>query len=313
MLLARRRLWWLTSLAAIFVNCNDPPTTNTTTVTPTSVIIKPESFLGSVACGTETGGLLVYQATLLDVTEGLADAPRLPSSPVVDCTSTVVFENGEGDGGIQVGQRYAALISAFNRDDVNAQTQGSDVVVDADGNEVAPTWTTLCTGHDGEIDEAFGGAGGQVGGEGGWTGNTSLGVLAVEHAAVPVGGCAPLSGTFDPNLTGVRIEPATFLGALGCGEEQDQVHDYSVVIAGEAPAEGGAGGAGGMGGSAGDGERTSCDQTATLRGLAPGAWITLEVLAYEAGTSSAGWSTTCTARTAYGALSLASCEPLRPL
>lgn len=307
MLFARRRLWWLTALAAIFANCNDPTTPSTVTVTPTSVIIEPEAFLGGAACGTEAGGLLRYQATLLDVTKGLSDAPRLPSSPVVGCSSTVVFE------AVTIGRRYAAAIAAFDRDDVRAKKAGSAVVVDGDGEEVEPAWTTLCTGHDGEIDEALGGAGGQDPGEGGWTGNSSLGVLAVEHAVVPVRGCAPLSGSFDPNLTGVRVHPTSFLGALGCGDDEGQVGGYSAVNLADAPAAGGAGGAGGMGGAGGDDERTSCDEAFILRGLPPGTWVTLEVLAYEAGASSPSWSTTCTARTAFGALVDGSCDRLRPL
>lgn len=323
MLLARRRLWWLTPLAAIFVNCSEQAPPNTVVPTPTSVIIKPESFLGDVACGTEPGGLLVYQATLIDVTQGLEDAPRVSTSSVVDCTSTVVFAGTETEGGVRVGRRYGAVISAFDRNDLRPEDVGSEVVVGPDGEVVAPAWTTRCTGHDGEIDEALGGAGGQADGEGGWTGNTSLGVLAVEHAAVPIGGCAPLSGTFDPDLTGVRVEPSTFLGTLACGQEAGQVHEYSATIAGEIPAEGGAGGVGGevgsgeagsgAGGSAGEGERTSCDEATTLRGLAPGSWVTLEVLAYEEGAGSAAWSTTCSARTMHGALVLASCERLRSL
>lgn len=313
MFLARRRLWWLTPLAAIFVNCNEQAPPNTVVPTPTSVIVKPESFLGDVACGTEPGGLLVYQATLLDVTEGLEGAPRVATSAVVDCTSTVVFEGTETEGGVRVGHRYGALISAFDRNDLRPEDVGSDVILGPDGDVVAPAWTTRCTGHDGEIDEALGGAGGQADGEGGWTGNASLGVLAVEHAAVPIGGCAPLSGAFDPDLTGIRVEPSSFLGTLACGQEAGQVHEYSIAIAGEAPAEGGAGGMGGMGGSAGESERRSCDEATTLRGLAPGSWITLEVSAYEEGAGSAAWATTCSARTMHGALVLASCERLRSL
>lgn len=309
MLFARRRLWWLTALAAIFANCNDPTTPSTVTTTPTSVIVEPEAFLGAAACGTEAGGLLRYQATLLDVTQGLDDAPRLPSSPVVACTSTVVFET------VTIGRRYAAVIAAFDRDDVRAKTAGSAVVVAGDGEEVEPAWTTLCTGHDGEIDQALGGAGGQAPGEGGWTGNSSLGVLAVAHAAVPVRGCAPLSGSFDPDLTGVRVEPTSFLGSLDCGDEDGQVADYSVVSLGDAPTAGdaGAGGMGGMGGMGGDDERTGCDETFILRGLPAGVWVTLEVLAYEAGASSPSWSATCTARTGFGALVDASCDRLRSL
>ncbi len=68
----------------------------------------------------------------------------------------------------------------------------------------------------------------------------------------------------------------------------------------------------GAGGSAGEGERVR-DEAITLRGPAPGSWVTLEVLAYEEGAGSATWSTTCSARTMHGALVLASCERLRSL
>jgi len=303
MLLARRRPWWLLACGAIFVNCAEEPEEPDVTPTPTSIVVTPESFLGSLACGTEPGGLLAYQATLIDVTEGWDGAPRLPSSPVVDCTSTLSFET------VQLGRRYGALIAAFDRNDLRQREQGSSVVVDPDGNEVAPRWTTSCTGHDGEIEAAFGGAGGES--MGGWTGNISLGALALEYSAVEVGGCAPLSGTIDPSLTGVRVDLTAFLGGLSCGEEPGQVLDYSVELLPDGNAVGGAGGIGGS--DSGEAERTACAIPFVLRGLDAQQWLEFEVLAYEPGASSPTWSTTCTARTELGVVRDASCGNLRAL
>src|SRR5688572_25232772 len=250
MLLARRRLLWLPSVGLAFVSCNEETPPNTILPTPTSVIITPEAFLGDVACGTETGGLLAYQATLLDVTEGLQGAPTLPSSPVVDCTSTVVFET------VQINHRYAAIVTAFDRSGLRAESEGSQTIVDDDGNPVSPQWATRCLGHDGEVDMALGGAGGETfdpDGEGGAT-NASLGVLAVEHAAVPVRGCEPLTGEFDPNLTGVRVELTSLLGSLTCGNEAGQVGTYTAELTGDQSSMGGMGGVGG----GAPGERTAC-------------------------------------------------------
>jgi len=298
MLLARPRRLLLAFLAAPFVNCNEEPPPTTVLPTPTSVIVLPESFLGDVACGTEPGGLLSYQATLLKVTGGLTDAPALPASPVVDCTSSIVFET------VEIDERYIAIIRAFDRADLTAESEGSETVVDGDGNPVAPRWTTRCLGHDGEAEQALGGAGG----EGGSPVNTSLGVLAVEHSAVPVRGCAPLTGTFDPNLTGLRVEPASFLGSLSCGDAAGQVYDYAVT-AGDMP--GSAGGAAGMGGASSGAERTACELPLTVRGLPAAEWVTLEVSAFELGATEPSWTASCEARTQLGAVVLASCHPLR--
>jgi hypothetical protein len=247
---------------------------------------------------------LSYQVTLIDVTNGLTDARTLPSSPVVDCTSTVVFET------VEIGHRYGARIAAFDRRGLEAESEGSPTVVDEDGSEVLPSWTTLCTGYDGEIDQALGGAGG-AGGEGGSFSNRSLGVLAIEHAAVPIRGCAPLSGDFDPELTGITVDPASFLGSLSCGGEPGEVFDYAASLPAEDVAVGGAGGLGGSGGAASG--RTACTAPLTRRGLEPGLWVEFDVLAYEADQDEPSWLASCAARTELGTLIPATCGPLRPL
>lgn len=304
MLFARRRLRWFVSTALLALSCNEDETTTDVTETQTSLLILPEAFLGAAACGSETGGLLSYQAALIDVTNGLSEAVTVTNSPLVDCTSTVAFED------VEVGHRYGARIAAFDAAGLRAESEGSPIVVDAEGNQVLPKWTTTCTGHDGEIEQALGGASGQADGEGGASTNISLGVLAVDHAAVPIRGCTPLSGDFSPELTGVRLDLTHFLGALSCGDQAGEVLDFEATLGGTASA----GGAGGMGGSpAGAGDRTPCAVPLEVRNLEPGTWVTLEVLAFEAGASAASWSTTCEGRTELGTLTPVSCDRLRPL
>jgi hypothetical protein len=303
MLFARRSVRWFFAALGLALSCNETVPPPLVVPTQTSVLITPEAFLGGVACGAETGGLLAYQATLIDVTVGLGDAETLPSSPVVDCASTVVFED------IEINHRYAARIAAFDRAGLLAKSEGSPVVVDGDGNEVAAKWSTTCYGHDGEIEQALGGAGGQ--GEGGATTNTSLGVLAREHAVVPIRGCAPLSGEFSPELTGVRLDLTRFLGSLSCGSESGEVLEYSATLVGDDLS---GGGAGGMGGSSASPEvRTECDVPFVLRSLEANQWVTLEVLAFEAGGAAASWATTCEGRTELGTLIDVSCDRLRAL
>jgi len=303
MLFARRRVWWFIATLGLALSCNETKPVPLVAPTQTSVLITPEAFLGQVACGAETGGLLSYQATLIDVTDGLDNAETLPSSPVVDCTSTVVFEK------VTIGHRYGARIAAFDRAGLSAKSEGSPVVVDGDGNEVLPEWSTTCTGHDGEIEQALGEAGAQ--GEGGTSTNTSLGVLAKEYAVVPIRGCAPLSGEFPPELTGVRVDLTRFLGNLSCGSESGEVFEYSATLLGDDPS---AGGAGGMGGSSPSPEaRTACAAPFVLRDLEANQWVTLEVLAFEADSTTPSWTTTCEGRTELATLTDLSCDRLRPL
>jgi hypothetical protein len=303
MLFARRKLWWSAATLGLALSCNETEPPPLVVPTRTSVLVTPEAFLGQVACGSEPGGLLAYQATLIDVTAGWDEAVTLPSSPVVDCTSTVVFED------VDINHRYGARIAAFDRFGLEAESEGSSTVVDATGSEVLPKWTTTCTGHDGEIEQALGGAGGQ--GQGGAPTNTSLGVLAVEHAAAPIRGCAPLSGEVPPDLTGIRVDLTRALGTLSCGSAPGEVLDYSATLVGAAAS---AGGAGGMGGSSpAPNERTPCAEVFELRSLEPETWVTFEVLAFEADASAATWGTTCEGRTRLGTLTDLSCGRLSPL
>ena len=148
-----------------------------------SVVVSPSQFLGDVPCG--KGGAALYQATLIDVTEGAeTTGEALPSSTLVSCDTDAYFES------VIPGNRYIAEIQVYERSDLESAKVGKPGAADADGDKVAPTWTSTCWGEDarGPWGQAQGGAGGAGG-----AASDPLGVLAFTQSRVVIAGCERLA------------------------------------------------------------------------------------------------------------------------
>ena len=301
-----RRHYWL--FAGVLLACSSEEDENADTIARTTrIVLTPNAFLGDVPCDT-AGGMHTYQATLIDVTDGLEDAFVLPHSPVVSCESSLSFEL------VQEGRRYIAEIVAFDRSDIEQQNISSPVVVDQDGKSVIPRWTTTCWGRDGEDVPALGLGGADneasVGGAGG---AIELGLKAYDLTTVVMRGCEALvdSGTIGSTSVSVGIESA-LLGKT-CGADPGQVAQFTMSPV-DAPMDIEAGGAGGAGGSdPGVSEKKSCGETFIFEDLEPGNITKFTGLAFEDGKSNPTWSTECEAFTVAGISVSAGCSPLKSL
>lgn len=296
-------------LVVAVASCNDVDSTLTTgrEPPPTSIVVRPPAFLGAIACGDVDGTLSRYQATLLDVTDGLDTATALPSSPVVSCRQEVSFHS------VEPGHLYIAQINAYNQLDARQKSKGGTVVVDSNGTVVAPAWTTSCWGYDG-ADYGLGGAGG----EGGASSALQRGVLSLYDTEVVIGGCEPLSGDVADDLTGISVELSHALAGLTCGGETGQISRFRIALpsAGKQDGDGGAsmGGLGGMGGAGPTPlEEYACDETVVRTGLTPGQRFTFRIEAFERDDAMPSYSSGCLAHIREGVITKATCDPLAPI
>lgn len=260
----------------------------------TRVRVSPEDFLGRLSCGLE-GGMLTYQATLVDVTDGWEHPFVLPSSSVVSCKADINFEF------VVPGRRYIAHIAGFDRTDVRSQHPGSPVIVDRDGKSVAPKWSSTCWGDDRTGPLHWGGAGGSV--------PEGLGVEAYDRTVVHVRGCEPLEVE---DTAAVSIGLGQTLFGVQCGDGPAEVFEYHVYTLPDAPIPSPQGGAG-------PDEATThstplaearCEDSVVIRSLVPDLRQDFAVLAFERGATTASWETTCTARPLPGVVTPARCDPL---
>ncbi len=301
-------------LLAGAVSCNDSTTDAELQSPVTSIVVRPEAFLGDLGCAEQEGALARYQATLLDVTEGLDQAEAVPSSPIVSCFQQLWFEN------VEPGHSYIARVSAFDQLDVQAREPGEPIAVDSAGMTVGPRWSTTCWGDDASLLGLGGASSSSSSGLGGAGGaSSSLGVQAFEETEVTMRGCEPLDGDFDPQRTGVSVDIAEFLAGYQCGSQNGEISQFFVDLP-PSPEDGMAadfdpgsssGGAGGQGGASGKMPMaTPCGEVATFTGLLPGTLLSFQVHAEEAN-SNTSHSTTCIARLSKGVIVPATCDPLR--
>lgn len=290
---------WL--IPALLLACSREDVDDNIVRQPTRVRVSPEVFLGDVACS-EAGGMHGYQATLLDVTDGLEGAFQLPSSDVISCRLDAEFEL------VNSGRRYIALVSGFDRSDIEVQNPGSPIVVDESGKAVSPRWTTTCWGYDNLLPAGMGGAPADLdalGGAGGASG--TLGVESFSRTIVTVRGCEPLEGAAAADTAGVSFDISRSLLDIDCGSEAGQIGTFSVRLQSETEA---LGGAGGMGGSAGfTPETASCGEVLTLDDVPPAEFLTFVAEGYDAESGAVIWSSTCRALSVAGVTVKASCDP----
>lgn len=199
---------------ALFVGCSNDSASTAGVTHPTMIEIAPEQFRGAVPCaanGSEAG-LKRYVATLIDPNDDgsggaggaapdeqaagalNADDFALPSSEPTSCLA------GVGFGFIVPGRRYIARIQGFDREDLSSRAPGSSLVVDAEGNPVAPRWTAECDA-----------------------------TIAVEETIVRAKRCTSFVAA-DPAAPGsMHVRFASLLGDLKCGDGPGEVATVTVT------------------------------------------------------------------------------------
>lgn len=301
-------------VGGLFASCSNSSTSDTDDLPTTSILVSPQDFLGELVCGEYPGAVRRYQATLLDVTEDLAEPFALPSSELLRCNQTAYFSF------VRPGRRYIAQVHAYDSPDLAIQAPGVPLVVDRDGQVVEPRWQTTCYGEDG-VDYAVGGAGGA---------GSDWGVEALLYTQLYVRGCGQLVDSGELGPTGLSFSLESTLVGLSCGAGPGQVERFWISPSPLEPTPppsgvGGAdnaGGAGGLGGSAGGdggptpepvGTEVSCGEDTEIVGLPGGVSLRFYVYAYEAGATTPSWSTSCRGFTTPGVIVPARCDPLQPL
>jgi hypothetical protein len=306
------RIHLLFTASLILWSCNQGDVEQTSLTHVTRVVVSPAEFLGDLSCGLPDG-MVSYQATLYDVTEGLGRAFQLPSSPVVGCTSDVNFER------VLEGHRYIATVVGFDQAGFQSQNPGSPVVVDKSGASVTPRWTTTCWGSD-DSREVYGegGAGPIVDGQGGVTNADGLGTISYFRTEMLVRGCEPLKSDVEPGTANVMFDPGLSLLGQKCGSDAGQVGGY-IVYSGSAassPTEM-FGGAGGMGGADTEDESTGrdvdCGETLTWEDWPANQFLTFEIVALDGESGEPRWTSKCTVRTKAMTTVLASCQTFTEL
>lgn len=290
-----------------FPSCTSSTSLTASNPVQTSLIVDPVDFLNGAICGTGSGAMQSYQATLFDVTAGLKDAFELASSDVLPCTSAAYFEF------VGPGRRYIAKIQGFARNDVRPQRTGVRLVVDEEGKRVEPDYVTTCWGEDGvDYTSAWGGAGGA---------STELGAQAYEESRIYVRGCEPFDAGGAAPPTGVSIRPHVWLTEFQCGDEPGQISRFLVRPIEEEPESppepiGGASGAGGAATEGPDEDprataplEVACGATAEFLDLEAGVDYDFEIEAWGANAAEPTLVTECHARTEQGTVTSATCEP----
>jgi hypothetical protein len=271
---------WLaaaTTISTLLGACGSTSTAAAPTL-PTVMVVKPETFLGSLACLDTPGGAQMYVATLEDRTPNLygqagstATSFILPSSEPTSC------HRASGFGFVVPGHQYAADIQVYDRQ-VWSAAPGSSQMLDApspNGAFVAPRWTTNC-GRD-PLTTGFGPS------------------ICVQNFMVTMRGCIPLVNSAPSAQTIVALRPKTALGDLDCGTSAGQIGSFVVVP--EDP-------------NLEQKTAASCDAEFTYSGLLPGKRHGFDLFAYEPGGAAPRWGTTCTADPIAGATVVATCDPL---
>lgn len=299
----RRSAWlFLLAISACSSGTSDPALFTQ----PTRVRVSPAAFLGDTPCSDE-GGMRLYQATLLDVTDGLESAFALPSSALVACTADVEFQF------VEAGRYYIAEVRGFDRGDLSTASKGAPVVVDESGAPVTPRWETTCWGQDGVTPDDFG-LGGAMDEAAGGVGQAGpdLGVRSFSRTIVTVRGCEPLSDSGTDGKTRVSITIEDALVDLGCGEGPGDIYRFrqQVVDPGAADSQGGAGGAQNV---PPFGEGTApCDGELLIEAESDGV-ISYEIEGLSGVTGEVVWRTVCQAIPQAGITVSATCNPARAL
>ncbi len=178
-------------------------------VVVTSITVDPALFLGSVPCSSDAGAMRSYVATISDFTEEGRHF-TLPSSPPVSCAERVSFRN------VVPGHVYVAEIDGYTDlpnelEPIGGPSSGSRALRRVSGGpaeQVAPRWEGGCRGNP-----------------------TTGGAVAATRVNVTIGECE-LVDNGPASVTGIRVDPASALGALTCGGKPGQVSAVDVLPVG---------------------------------------------------------------------------------
>jgi hypothetical protein len=292
---------------AVIVACSSTPEDPNLVVQPTRVRVSPAAFLGSTPCS-DLGGMKLYQATLLDVTDGFEGAFTLPSSALVPCTADVEFEF------VRPGRYYIAQVKGYDRSDLKVQGPGSPLVTNSTGDLVSERWKTTCWGQDG-ITRADLGLDGQGDESGMGGGGPVMGVRSFSKTVVTVRGCEPLSDAGEVGRAYVAISIHSALVDAACGNAAGTVGSFRVVdgsLEPELPA-----GEGGLGGNMisepPPQPTTPCGQTLLIEAEPGAGQTTYAVEGLDAESGETIWTTSCRAIPREGITVVATCDPARLL
>jgi hypothetical protein len=262
------------------LGCSSTPA-STGVTTPTLVAVDPADFAGDVPCTDAPGAMRSYVVTLFDL--GTRDEPTdalpLASSVVRDpdgqfrataCEQTAAFAF------VVAGHRYDAEVDAYDRNDLQAVGAGSRHLVDpTTGEYVPPRWTTTCGRKT--------------------DGSPAEGPVTAElYLTRFVRGCEPLTSSGPATPTGISVSIDAALGKLSCGTDADQVASFSVT----------------MTSSADPALSADCGKSVEFTGLDPYKSYSFDVLAFESGSTTPRWSTSCYRTALSGAVVPAACDPL---
>lgn len=258
--------------------CVSSPGGEATRRIPTLVAVAPEDFSGDVPCLDAPGAMQSYVVRLFD--HGTAEEPlafELPASVILEGTSyrPVSCQQPAVFGHVVPGHKYSAIVEAYDRSDLVALAAGSPVLVDANGDYVAPRWTTRCgrtadgAPADGAVVSAF----------------------AVTRF---VRGCEPLATTAPATETAISLSLTGLASPDECGNALEQIERFSVRQTSDPATV----------------QEAPCGGSVVFSGLEPGAPYAFELTTFASGATTPNRGTTCFRVALQGATVPAACDPL---
>lgn len=283
---SRLLCWSLIALGCgVVAACSSSSGSGVAVLLPTSVIVRPSSFAGSVPCTPAAGGWKTYVATLTDVTDPSRPF-ALPSSAPVACTMPVYFYF------VLPGHSYVANIDAYDRTDIvayGAPNSGSPHMIDPDtGLDVQPRWRASCpqdwqTSPEAGTQDPVGDAGIA---DGDASGAPDAAVASIPGAAlcernleVTPALCSTLTEILPPQPPSISIDLSALRQGLPCGQTPGTIDHFRLIPA-----------------SSSLGPRdANCDEVVAFTPVTAGLTYRFRVEAYEAAAATARWATNCSA------------------
>ncbi len=287
------------------IACTSTTTTTTTTTDDSlgysaALLLRPAAFIGDTPCGSATGSMRSYVATLIDHVQVTDDATgeekeqrfTFPSSLPVPCGQGVRFDNIVG------GHFYSVQLDGYEKlaTDIGPQGwanangtvnygkqglgSGSRHMENKVGLPVTPRWAGSC--GEGDQDQ----------------------IVAAASGTTLILGCDPLED-LNPakGVTAVEIDPRGALGTLAC--EGEGTAGQPTVATFDVASEDGLGDTAGLPCS-----KDTEPVTITGAGLVPGAVVNFYVAAHATKDGPLAWGAMCTAIVEEGITVHATCAPL---
>ncbi len=263
--------------------CLTTTSTDSGSIAPTQITLRPEAFAGNLPCSKLPGSWKTWVATLTDVTD--RDHPfTLGSSYPTSCSMPVSFAF------VIEGHRYHARVDAYDRDDIvpyGPPGSGSPHMIDpATGMDVSPRWTASCPAEGAPTDpqqEADAGSGGF----------DTNGAVAVANMNVTFPACSQLEEKLPGSPASIVVDLSTIRTTQTCGDGEGQIDRYVVTPLAPLPPQ-----------------TVECDATATFEPVTDNGTYRFHVDAFEPGVTSPRWGTNCLAVAKSGLAIPAACDAL---